>query len=163
MKKRITNKQSQTHLQRRNMRKCHGWPLKLGGIMTNYVMDIRQLNISSIEHIHVAQSVTCFALATPCISQYHQFEIHICGNVYPHSLPSLCSEYSLWTSAIFPRIMHHFKACWSFHSNFIPNEVAFIVRVHTTLHATQRLQLLTDIMTNSMESYTHNLVVSLSV
>jgi len=34
-------------------------------------------------------------LATPCISQDHQFETQICGNVYPHRLPSLCSEYPL--------------------------------------------------------------------
>jgi hypothetical protein len=71
-------------------------------------------------------------------TQGHPLRTRIHDDVYPHSLPSLCCEYLLWMSSIFPRIMHHYKACRSFHSNFIPNEVAFIVRIYTTLRAIQR-------------------------
>jgi hypothetical protein len=146
--------------------KCHRCSLKLEDIMTNYTTN-SHLTLGMTPYIlywahHIAQNVTCFALVTPCISQYHQFESQICSDVYPHSVPSLRSEYPLWTSAIFPRIMHHFKVHWSFQSNFIPNEVEFIVCVHTTLRVTQHLQLLTDIISNSMDSHTHNLDVSSS-
>jgi len=95
--------------------------------------------------------------------QDHQFE-HRFAAIFIYIASIITTLWtSTWTSANCLRIMHHFKARWSFHTNFILNKVAFIIRVHITLRTIQRLQLLTDIMTNSMDSHMHNLGVSSSV